>query len=223
MVVVVHRDDPGVTLEPVQTMGQRASGLASMRLERVRVEDERVLVASDGVSAAQAFLNERRVLLVCGPLGRTQALYERLVEDVDSSIRYGQPVSQLGSVQAQLGQLGIAIEGARALCHRALEHMRSDAFDPFFDRIVSAAKHDATECSVQVAMTALRLGGGVAYRCDRPYERHLRDFCGFISGGGTQDVLESNIGLQAIAAHRHRQLKSRRMTNEGKGEGQHEV
>jgi alkylation response protein AidB-like acyl-CoA dehydrogenase len=210
MATLVTRDDPGVELTPIQPMGYRAAGLASLRLRNVPLPDGRVLAASDGLSAGQAFLNERRALIVCGPLGRIQALYEQLVDDIDASVRYGRSVSELGNVQAQLGRLGVAIESARALCHSALEHMTTERFDPYFDPLVSAAKHAVTECALEVAMAALRMGGGTAYLAVRPYERHVRDFCGMLAGAGTQDVLEVNLGTHAVTESRHRQLRNSR-------------
>lgn len=193
-VFLVERDDPGVSVEPVEVAGLRAAGLSALRLRAVEVPDERMLVPTDGISHAQLFLNDRRGLLVCGPLGRMRGIVEEVARTVQQTVRYGQPVSSLPNVQATLGRMFVAVEAAQAMVHRALWGMRRPDRNPIFDASMAAAKHFVIEQAIAVATAALRLTGSAGFLRGNHYERYLRDFHGGIAGGGAQDILEVNLG-----------------------------
>jgi alkylation response protein AidB-like acyl-CoA dehydrogenase len=203
VVVLIERTDPGVEVVPVDVTGLRAAGLSSLKLDRVRLPDERVLHREDGVSHAQAFLNERRTLLACGPLGRMQAILELCIESLDGTVRYGQPLVEMQNVQACFGRMYVGIEGARALMYTALERQsgRVAGYDPMFDPIGSAAKYMVSERAIDLSSRAFRLLGGRGYVRDQRIERHVRDFYGMLAGGGAQDVLEVDLGINAISQY----------------------
>jgi acyl-CoA dehydrogenase len=70
--------------------------------------------------------------------------------------------------------------------------------DPAFDPVISAAKHEITDQSLDLGVSALRLLGGRGY-LQGPAERFLRDACALLAAGGTQDVLEIDLGVRAVA------------------------
>ena len=193
-VFLVERDDPGVSVEPVEVAGLRAAGLSRLRLRGVEVPDDRMLVPTDGISHAQLFLNDRRGLLVCGPLGRMRGIVEEVARSVQHTVRYGRPVTELPNVQATLGRMFVAVQAAQAMLHRALWRTRRADRNPIFDATMAAAKHFVVEQAIAVATAALRLTGGEGFLRGNHYERYLRDFCGGIAGGGAQDILEVNLG-----------------------------
>lgn len=193
-VFLVDRDDPGVSVEPLEVAGLRAAGLACVRMSSVALPDERMLVPADGISHAQLFLNDRRGLLVCGPLGRMRAILEKVAGFVARTERYGRPLADLPSVQASLGRMFVAVQTARAMAHQALGGMRRADRNPIFDAQMGATKYFVVEQAIAVGTAAMRLVGGSAYLRDEHYERYLRDFYGGIAGGGAQDILEVNLG-----------------------------
>ena len=65
--------------------------------------------------------------------------------------------------------------------------------------VTTVAKHFVVDAAVAVAQDALRIVGGAGYRVEHHYERYLRDFVGGFAGGGTQDLLEVNLGAQVCA------------------------
>lgn len=205
-VFLVERDDPGVTIEPVEISGLRAAGMARLRLDGVELPEERMLVPFDGVSHAQLFLNERRGLLVCGPLGRMRAIVEEVVTSLQQTTRYGQPLCDLANVQATVGRMHIAVQTARAMAHRALHGFRCAGRSTVFDPDMAVAKHYVIEQAISVATSALRVTGGRGYMRHNHYERYLRDFHGGIAGGGAQDILEVNLGayVSSMLGRRHR-------------------
>lgn len=198
-VFLVERTDPGVTVVPIEVAGMRSAGLASLKMQGTLVPSDRLMVEADGLGHALKFLNERRVLLACGPLGRMQAIYEDLIDELRSTVRYTKPLTAMPNVQSALGKLYVTIESSRALCYRALERVDLGMADPVFDPITSAAKYCVTDHSVRLAIEAMRLLGGGGYLKTRKYERYLRDFCGMLAGGGTQDILEMDFAQRAVS------------------------
>jgi alkylation response protein AidB-like acyl-CoA dehydrogenase len=199
LVILVHKDDPGVSLSPVAVTGFRSAGLATLRINDVILGKERLLTQVDGLSHAQRFLNQRRPLLVCGALGRMRAIRDRCVRELLQTERYGQPLTEMQNVQATIGRMTIRIESARALLLRTLTRMRDGESDALFDPLPSAAKHHVTEQALEVVLCAMRLLGGQGYLKDSALERYLRDFTGLIPGAGAQDILEVNLGVGAIS------------------------
>jgi alkylation response protein AidB-like acyl-CoA dehydrogenase len=196
---LVHSDDPGVEIRPVDSIGHRSTGAASVTFHEVRVPQARILQASDGLTHAQLFLNDRRLLICCAPLGRAQAILERCVAHVSATVRYGEPLTEMKNVQATLGRMYVAIEASRATLYRALRHMAGGEGDPIFDPTVSAAKYFVAEQVQYVLDQAFRVLGGYAYYGDLHFGRYLRDFAGLVAAAGTQDILETNLGAAAIA------------------------
>lgn len=199
--VLVERADAGVVVEPVDPMGMRALGLGSLRMEEVRVPETRLVIEGDGLTFAQHMLNARRVLLVAGVVGAMQALHEHCIDRLSHTSRYGAPLVEMQNVQRALGLQHISIESSRAVLHRALSVLggHTGGLDKTFDPIISAAKHEITDRSVELGISALRLLGGHGYLRGRA-ERHLRDTCALLAAAGTQDVLEIDLGLRAIAS-----------------------
>lgn len=198
--VIVERDDDGVHVDPVETMGMRGLGLATLRMERVRVPAERLILDSDGITFAQRMLNSRRVLLVAGLVGAMRSLHEYCIDRLSQTRRYGVPLTEMQNVQAALGRQFVAIESSRAILHRGLSVLsgHEDGLDPSFDPVISAAKHEIANHGVEIALSALRLLGGRGYLRGRA-ERFLRDSCSLLAAAGTQDVLEIDLGNRAVA------------------------
>jgi alkylation response protein AidB-like acyl-CoA dehydrogenase len=130
-----------------------------------------------------------------------RALHEHCIDQLGQTQRYGVALTEMQNVQAALGRQYAAIEAARTTLYRALSLLagHEGRLDPVFDPVISAAKHEITNHGVDLAVSALRLLGGRGYLRGRA-ERFLRDACALLAAGGTQDVLEIELGAQAIAA-----------------------
>jgi acyl-CoA dehydrogenase len=199
VVFILERDDPGVVIEPNDMAGLRGMGLGRLLLKDVTVGPERLLVASDGLGYGQSFLNVRRGIAACAPLGRMQGILEEVARHLNETVRYGQPLSQFPNVQEELGQMYVSVESSRAIVYRALDRVRDGRGDAEFDPVVSAAKYHVGEESIKVALSALRLMGGEGYQRERGFERYLRDFAGLLAGAGTQEILAFDLGV-AVAS-----------------------
>ena len=221
-VFIVERDDAGFNVSPSDLSGLRSAGISSLQLHDVYVSDERVLVAQDGLSHVQQFLNERRVFLVCPLLGRMQAIMEACIAELDTRQRYGNSLTAMQQVQAQIGKMAHLIEISRAVLYRALERQSSADFDTYWDPIGSIAKLTLIENGIELIHIAQKLLGGDGYLRSKHYERYLRDFCGYIPGGGSQETLIVDLGINTITSYDLKQKTRQLMALQNSSQNQHQ-
>jgi len=197
--VVVDAADAGVEVEPRPTSGLRAAGLGRLHLRGVRVPWTRMLVAHDALSQVQAFLNRRRLLLCCAPVGRMRGLVRELTAHLGGRTRAGQPFLTHANVLAHVGRMEACVRAADTLTFSVLERYARGELETYWDPDVVAAKHVVTEMAQQVAAEALRVAGGDGYDSAYPFERAHRDFAGLLAGAGAQDLLEIGLGSYAVS------------------------
>jgi alkylation response protein AidB-like acyl-CoA dehydrogenase len=202
--VLVERDDVGVEITPYLATGLRAAGMARVRLHEVELPEERMLVATDGLSFGQRFLNDRRLEMPCWALGRLRALFETCVHELAQRIRYGLPVTEMQSVQAAIGRMYVAIESSRLVVKNALERVAAEAHDPYWDPPLALTKVHVVQQALAVVRTLQDILGGVAVFADGPYERTIRDLLCLNPIAGTLATLEVDLGIRAIAEVEHR-------------------
>ena len=197
-VVIVDRDTPGVEVTPIDTMGLRGAGLAALQLRDVRVPRSQVMLEHSGLEHVQMFLNPRRAILCCAPVGRMARIIDDCVVHLASTIRCGQPLTAMQVVQARIGKMRLALNVSQTLLERALYELDAGISTPYFDDIVSTAKFQITENAIALTLDALYLLGSNGYTRAMPVERYLRDFCGLLAGAGAQDIIQTNLGIKAI-------------------------
>jgi alkylation response protein AidB-like acyl-CoA dehydrogenase len=197
-VFIVEKSDEGFSINPSDLSGLRTAGISSLILKDVFVPNDRVLVPHDGLSHVQRFLNERRVFLVCPLLGRMQAIMEDCISELEGKTRYGNSLTAMQHVQAQIGRMFQLIELSRSVLYRALENQSTPYFDAYWDALGSIAKLTVIENGIELIYIAQKLLGGDGYLRSKHYERYLRDFCGYIPGGGSQETLVVDLGINAI-------------------------
>ncbi|MGJ3742556.1 acyl-CoA dehydrogenase family protein [Yersinia pseudotuberculosis] len=198
-VFLVQRCDPGVEVIPRVMHGVHSLGIAQLNLNNVKLDKNRLLVASDGLSFVQRyFLNCRRALLTTLFLGRARAIIEETIHYLQRTIRYDELLAEMQHVQAAIGRMTIALETARAMVYHSLERQARKESDPYWDPISSAAKHYAIEQINMIVLTALKLTGGWGYTEDSGLGRSHRDFSSMLAGADPQEKLEVDLGIRII-------------------------
>lgn len=208
-VLMVHRDDPGVTIEPIRSLGLRSLGLCSVSFDDVVLGEDRVVEAADGFSHSQLFVNERRVTGSAWLLGRIRSLIERVIDDALPKVRYGRNVVELDTFHAGVGQMRIALEAARAVVYTALERTdRAGSEESYLhDPAVAVGKYVAVQSATTVAEIAQKLAGHNGYFERYGFERYLRDFYGVLPILGGQYAIETQLGERLVF---ERRLQARR-------------
>lgn len=212
-VFLVQRSDPGVEIIPRVMHGVHSLGIAQLNLNNVKLNKNRLLVASDGLSFVQRyFLNCRRSLLTTLFLGRARAMIEETICYLQRTIRYDEPLAEMQHVQAAIGRMTIALETARTMVYHSLERQSRKESDPYWDPISSAAKHYAIEQINIIALTTLKLTGGWGYTEESGFGRSQRDFSSMLAGADPQEKLEVDLGIRAI--HDFQMLKQQKAAQE---------
>lgn len=196
--VIVERDDPGVSVAPVEAVGLRSAGLASLTLDDVELPPDRILAGSDAFAVAQSFFNDRRLELPCVLLGAMRSLFEASLAHVTTTVRYKLPLSQMQAVQAQVGRMRVALETSRCSVASALEAAVRGSRHPVWDIGTTSAKYYTVQQAIALCATAQSIVGGDAVFVGRPFERRMRDFACFAPLAGTQASLEVDLGILSI-------------------------
>ncbi|MBW5835284.1 acyl-CoA dehydrogenase family protein [Yersinia enterocolitica] len=208
-VFLVKRSDAGVDITPRVMHGVHSLGIAQLNLNNVKLDKNRLLVATDGLSFVQRyFLNCRRSLLATLFLGGARAIIEKTISYLQRTIRYDEPLAEMQHVQAAIGRMSIGLETARAMVYHSLERQARKESDPYWDPISSAAKHYAIEQINIITLTALKLTGGWGYTEDSGLGRSHRDFTSMLAGADPQEKLEVDLGIRVI--HDFQMLKQQK-------------
>jgi alkylation response protein AidB-like acyl-CoA dehydrogenase len=193
--IMVDRDDPGVVVTPVPTLGLRSLGLAEVQFTDVELDASRLLAASDGLGHSQLFINERRQTGACWLLGRMKSLIERIIDDALPKQRGHRSVVDFDTFQAGIGRMSLLLEAARSTTYRSLARAEPGRTDCGVndEQMVSVAKYVAVESALEVAGIAQRLSGGHGYFSKYGIDRYLRDF------NGVQPILGGQLAIEAVA------------------------
>lgn len=199
VVLLVERDDPGVTITAHPATGLRASGMGRLALARVAVPAERVLVAADGLSYGQRFLNERRLEMPCWALGRMRALLETCVGELTERIRYGLPLTEMQTIQAAIGRMFAGVETSRLVLDGVLQRVGQGLHDPLWDAPLALAKYHVINEALALCRTLQDVLGGAAVLEADAYERPIRDLSCLNAIAGTLATLEVDLGVLTVA------------------------
>ena len=206
MALMVERDDPGVTVSPLRSLGLRSIGLAELTFQDVELGEDRIVAPADGLSHGQIFINERRVTGAAWLLGRMQALIEKVIEDTLPKIRFNRKLSEFDTFKAGIGRMQMAVERARSTAYRVFERVEAERETKGYlhDSLVSIGKYLSTEAAIEVADIAQRLTGGHGYFEPYGIDRYLRDFYGLVPIVGGQIAIETEIGGRVIWQYERR-------------------
>jgi alkylation response protein AidB-like acyl-CoA dehydrogenase len=195
--LLVERDDPGVTITPYLATGLRASGMARITFNDVPIPEDRVIVAADGLSYGQRFLNDRRLEMPCWALGTMRRLFETCVHELAHRIRYKLPLTEMQTVQAAIGRMYVSLETSRLVVEGALDHVDQGGCDPLWDPRLAVSKYHVVQQALAMCRTLQDILGGAAVFEERPYERPIRDLLCLNPIAGTLATLEVDLGVLA--------------------------
>jgi alkylation response protein AidB-like acyl-CoA dehydrogenase len=206
MALMVERDDPGVVISPLRSLGLRSLGLAELTFQEVELTEDRIVAPFDGLSHGQIFVNERRVTGAAWLLGRMRALIEKVIEDTQPKVRYNRKLSEFDTFKAGIGRMYMAVERARSTAYRVFERTEAGRETKAYlhDPLVSIGKYLSTEAAIEVADIAQRLTGGHGFFEPFGIDRYLRDFYGLVPIVGGQIAIEAEIGARVIWQYERR-------------------
>lgn len=202
---IIVRDDPKAAeakgfrigkREP--TMGLRGIPEGEVILENAEVPAAMALQPPGGWRRGFAELmnayNSQRVGAGTVALGIAQGAYEEALAFAKAREQFGRPIAEFQGLQWMLADMSIQLSAARLALYNA-----AAGADPFPDPLLAAqAKVLASETAIKVTTDALQIFGARGYSRDLPLERMARDARMFTIGGGTAQVLRTQIASRLL-------------------------
>ncbi|XVH33306.1 acyl-CoA dehydrogenase family protein (plasmid) [Haloferacaceae archaeon DSL9] len=166
----------GVRTEKIDNkLGIRASDLAEVVLDDVRVPEENVIGEVDrGFYQLMEFFASGRTSVAAQAVGAAQGALDAAIEYANEREQFGQKISEFQAIEHKLAEMATKVEAARSLTYRAATQVERENQD-VAAQFSSMAKLFASEISVEVADEGIQVHGGSGYVTDYPAERYYRD------------------------------------------------
>ncbi|MBW3569482.1 MAG: acyl-CoA dehydrogenase family protein [Gemmatimonadetes bacterium] len=192
--LLVDLHAPGVTLTPLQVAGTRASMLAEIALDGVRVPKENRLAGPGfGLAVALSVLELGRYSVAFGSVGIIRACLDAAAVYASTRVQGGSVIAQHQLVQAMLAEMATDYRAARLLCLHA--GWLRDQGDPQAGREVFHAKYFASLAATRAALAAVQVHGASGLTDDYPVERYLRD-------SRVMEIIEGSTQIQQVTLGR---------------------
>ncbi|SDF29788.1 acyl-CoA dehydrogenase family protein [Halorientalis regularis] len=173
---LVPMDTEGVQTEKIDNkLGIRASDLAEVMLDDVRVPEDNVIGEVDkGFYQLMDFFASGRTSVAAQAVGAAEGALDAAIEYASEREQFGQTIDEFQAIQHKLAEMATNVEAARSLTYRAASTVEAGR-DQTAAKFASMAKLFASEHAVDVADEAIQVHGGAGYVTDHPVERYYRD------------------------------------------------
>ena len=175
-------------------MGLRGIPETEVHMENLEVAADMVIIPPQGLRKGFAWLmtayNGQRIGAASVAIGIAQGAYEQALAYVKTREQFGRPIAEFQGLQWMLADMSVGLCASRSLIHMAAMNAGSGFPDM---REAAQAKILASETAVKVTNDALQLHGAAGYSRNRPLERMVRDARMFTIGGGTAQVLRTQV------------------------------
>jgi acyl-CoA dehydrogenase len=172
--IVVDPKSPGIEVgKKEDKMGHRSSDTRGVRFNNVKVPKENMLGnPGDGWGIAMSTLDHSRPLVASSALGGSQHALDLSIQYAKERTQFGVPIAKHQAIQFMIAEMGMKIEAARLLVHKAAwlcdQGIRNT-------EIASYAKAFASDSCMQITTDAVQIYGGYGYSREYPVEKLMRD------------------------------------------------
>jgi len=187
---LIERNAPGFTIGRVHDkMGERLANNAELLFKDCFVPDENVLGAvGRGFEVLTTFFPASNAYAGASVLGVAGAAYDRSLLWTKDRVQGGRPLIQHDTIAAELAEMRMLIDAARAYVHDAA--WKADHRDSGWDPTLGALpKVFAAQTAWTVVTKALELHGGYGYMRDQGFEKLVRDAAAFSHSDGVNRTL----------------------------------
>jgi butyryl-CoA dehydrogenase len=201
---ILHRDkDRGVepkgfeVVRHERTLGLCGMPEAELAFHDVEIDAAMALTPPSGFQHGFADLmtayNSQRVGAGTVALGLAAGALENAKRYVLSRQQFGRPIAEFQGLQWMLADMDVAVHASRLMLHEAARS-GGPRHGSFPDMTKAArAKLLASETAIRVVNDALQMFGARGYGDQEPLERMYRDVRMFTIGGGTAQILRTQI------------------------------
>ncbi|MEM7496949.1 MAG: acyl-CoA dehydrogenase family protein [Pseudomonadota bacterium] len=186
----------------IPTMGLRGIPECEVHLEDMFVADAMALIPGGdgkrGFAKLMTAYNAQRCGAAAVALGLGQGAFALARDFLLEREQFGRPIAEFQGLQWMLADMSIGLAAAEALIGKATANAmaRPGGFPDMAE--AAQAKILAAETAVKVTNDALQLHGAAGYSRDNPIERMVRDARMFTIGGGTAQVLRTQVASSLL-------------------------
>ena len=194
LALLVDLHAPGVAVAPLEVAGTRASMLAVITFDAVRVPRENRLAGPGfGLAVALSVLELGRYSVAFGSVGIVRACLDAAASYAVTRVQGGSVIAEHQLVQAMLAEMATDHRAARLLCLHA--GWLRDQGDPEAGREVFHAKYFASAAATRAALAAVQIHGANGLTDAYPVERYLRD-------SRVMEIIEGSTQIQQVTIGR---------------------
>lgn len=206
---IVHRDPDkgilpdGLTIGPRErTMGLCGMPEAVIEFHNLEVDLEMAVLAPSELKRGFADLmnayNSQRVGAGTIAMGVAAGAVEHAKRYLKEREQFGRPLAEFQGLQWMLAEMDTSVHAARLMLQEAARSAETEG-NIFPDKTLAArAKLFASESAIKVVNDALQMFGARGYGDKEPLERMYRDVRMFTIGGGTAQVLKTQIASSLL-------------------------
>lgn len=199
---IVHYDpENGVTPEGFEVVGrERTMGLcgmpeAELKFTDLVVEDRLVIKPPSGFKRGFADLmnayNSQRVGAGTVAMGIAAGALDHAKRYLREREQFGRPLQEFQGLQWMLADMDASVHASRLMLHEAAQMLGDTGFPNIM--MAARAKAFASEAAIKVVSDALQVFGARGYGAQEPIERMYRDVRMFTIGGGTAQILKTQV------------------------------
>ncbi|MEM9783415.1 MAG: 3-sulfinopropanoyl-CoA desulfinase [Pseudomonadota bacterium] len=199
---IVHYDpEAGVVPRGFEILGhERTMGLcgmpeAELRFIDLEVEARFAITPPSGFRRGFADLmtayNSQRVGAGTVAMGVAAGALEHAKRYLAEREQFGRPLQEFQGLQWMLADMDASVHASRLMLHEAAQSVGPTGFPDMM--MAARAKAFASEAAIKVVSDALQIFGARGYGAREPIERMYRDVRMFTIGGGTAQVLKTQV------------------------------
>lgn len=188
----VPRDLPGVSLSPrFECLGTRTTPICEVAFKDVLIpEAYRVTPEGQGLTCFLSILAEIRTMTAALGIGLQRGAMDASLKYAKERMTFGKPIGKYQLIQSKIANMATNLEASRLMTYKA-----AAMIDQGTECMQQAtmAKYFATEAACSAADECTRIFAGYGYSMEYPAQRYFRDTRFLLNGGGTHEVLQTNI------------------------------
>ncbi|MFC1862778.1 acyl-CoA dehydrogenase family protein [Thermodesulfobacteriota bacterium] len=188
----VPKDTPGFShSKPFSLLGTRSTQISEVAFNNCLIPHEYMLGEEGrGVSNLLSIAAEIRVMTAALAIGVLRAAMDDSIKYAKERMAFGQTIGKYQLIQAKIADMATELEAARLLTYRATAMIdeKKEAM-----KESTMAKYFATEAACRACDEATRIFGGYGFSMEYSVQRYYRDNRMLLSGGGTHEILKTNI------------------------------
>jgi alkylation response protein AidB-like acyl-CoA dehydrogenase len=188
----IPRDTPGVSVsKPFDLLGTKTTPISELAFTDVRIPPHHMLGREgEGLNNLMSILAEIRTMTAALAVGLQRAALDDSIRYARERVQFGQTISNYQLIQAKIANMAVQLEASKLMTYRATRMI--DQKIPCIKE-ASMAKYFATEAACKAADEATRVLGAYAYSMEYAAQRYYRDNRFLLYGGGTHEILQTNI------------------------------